>query len=396
MSAAGFGWCRFLKVAVLAASFAGSAGAASPTQVYLEAGHPSNPDVGQGMLFRWRDTCFGLTANHVVAHSDRAMLVAGSNATVRGAAIVLARFVDDDLALVRVSGGLERGGFCDVGLDSLRVETEALNRGDGTGTLSLVDREGQILRSGVVFKTLRPQVLQIEPRDPRLPGDRLFEGRSGSLVYRGETPTGILVRISEQGGGRGEVVSMTRVLTLVDQYFARPVPGTATAVAPSAPVAPGNLLEPRRGADVFSWNTLPMQADTGPERLLSTSGDAPPWVARLAPRGQPVVVDLRLAMSTETPIVARIEVDLATSEPAERWASEISFLVSATGEAGSWSSFGGTVLLHTDEARKVVEAAPVRARFLRVQVHKNRGDPSFVTLSRVRAYGPRASPSGAR
>ena len=354
--------------------------AADPTQVYIESG-----TVGQGMLFRWRDTCFALTANHVLGSSDTATLVAGANAQVHGVGRVVTRFIDDDLALLRVSGTLALQGHCSTDLDELRADSDVLNRGDGSGSLAYVDREGQLLRIDILFKTPRRDQLLIEPRQA---GDHLFRGRSGSLVYRGNRAAGILVRLYDGDSRQGVLVSMGQAVARIEAYFAKPAAATGSTLPPAFAVEDGNLLDPRLGAEAMEWSTLPAEPATGADQLLMRDG-AQPWVARIDSDGRPVEVNFQLARAPQAQTIARVEIDAALSPPAGRWASEVEVLYSLTGEPGSWQTFGTTILLHQDEARKMFEAAPVRARFIKLRVYKNRGDPGLVSLARLRVYGPR-------
>lgn len=374
-------------LAALGVVLAAPAAALDVTAVHLRSGTPAQPTVGQGLLFAWRDGCYALTALHVLGGADRAALAAGSNRQALGQALLVQRFEPDDLALLRVNGDAAREPYCTVALDTLAYGTERLNRGDGTGLLPYVDAEGQVTQSRVLFRTLREDVLFLQPLDPRSPVDRFFPGRSGGLVSRSDgTPAGVVIRLDDNNGGGGQAVAIDRAVRLVRAHFERPLPAGLPAAVPPPPDPTGNLLDASRGAQVLKWSTPSRDAATGPERVLDAASAAPPWVARLDPRGAPVELLLQFAPQATAPVLARVEIDLPPGEPAARWASELSLSVSSTGEPGSWRGFGGTAVLHEDEARKIVLSTPTQARYLRVLVARNRGDDAYVTLARVRAY----------
>lgn len=385
------GWlhaARGLSLAVVC--LAGAASAAQPMHVFVQSA-----SLGQGLLFRWRDTCFALTAGHVVKSATEATLVGGANRELRGAGKLTAIFGvdgDNDLAMLRVTGTLAQPRHCDTDLDRLRLDSDSANKGAGTGTLAYVDREGQLTRMDVLVKSPRDDLLLIEPRQPG-DGESLLEGRSGSLVYLGERPLGILTNKWSEDPGKGVVLAMNRAIQLVTAHFANPqaLQGTTTpaAVAPVPAADSGNLLDPALGAEVIEWSTLPAHPENGPGRLLDVSGTRP-WIARLSPTGAPVEVDFRLG-GAQTPVLAQVEVVLpaatSASPPPSQWASEVELLTSLTGAPGTWQTFGSPAILHQDEPTKAVTSGlRPKARFLKLRIYKNRGDPAYVSLLRIRAY----------
>lgn len=381
---------------LFALGLGGIARAAEPMHVHVQAAN-----LGQGMLFRWRDTCFALTAGHVMKGAADATLIGGANREVRGAGRLTALFGvegESDLAMLRITGTLAQPRYCDTDLERLQQDAEVANKGAGTGTLAYVDREGQVTRMDVLVKSPRDDLLLIEPRQQDA-GESLLEGRSGSLVYLGQRPLGMLTNKWAEDPRKGVVLAISRVLQQVTAHFANPKPldlPPAPLDAQSAAAEQGNLLSLAAGAEVTEWSTLPARPENGPVRLLDAHG-AHPWVARLNPKGAPVEVDFRLS-GAQTPVIGRVELELPASaaspdgsamSPPAQWASEVELLTSLTGTPGSWQSFGSAAILHQDELRKsVTSGLKPRARYLKLRIYKNRGDAQFVSLRRVRAYAP--------
>src|SRR5258708_38040339 len=77
--------------------------AAAPVHVLVKS-----HEQGQGMLLRRADTCYVLTAAHVVRGSDIATLIGSTRARRFGEARLVARFEPEELALVRGTRALPR------------------------------------------------------------------------------------------------------------------------------------------------------------------------------------------------------------------------------------------------------------------------------------------------
>jgi len=377
--------CRFPTAALMLLSMTvlGVELPVAPPHVHIA----SSSGVGQGVLFRWRDSCFALTANHVLKSSSEAILTgADRRSGRRGHGKLVARFEaqDDDIALLRVTEDLAAPEYCGTPLDDLRIDTGTSERGAAEGVVPFVDRGGQISRMNVFAKTLHDDMIRIEWRGANA-DEGVRQGLSGSLVYIGEIPAGILI---QKDGPYGVVVAMRRVVSLVSSYFEHP---TALAVAPSSDTAPssdrqgGDWLDAAAGAEVVHSSTRPANAESGAHRLLTEAGTGP-WIGTLDPSGAPADIDFRLASETVR-VLHRIEFELPLDQPPQRWPAEVEVFVSPNGSPGSWRSFGDPVVLHQDEPHKsIISGLGATARFVRLRLHKNRGDPEFVSLRRIRAY----------
>jgi hypothetical protein len=349
---------------------------------------------GQGMLLRRADTCYLLTAAHVLGTSDLATLVGSTGARRFGEARLVARFEVEDLALMRVSGALAQD--CGDEFDAYRDDLDRILGARATGSLPFVfdsnvgGADGGMGRVPIVVTDLGPDWLRIATT--RM-GDALEQGRSGSLVLVADRPAGVLVAV--EPSGEGKVMRIDRVIAMIERFFANPGASRAGVAGPTGARAtnlvtvaaaasdvrepPGNLLSMAAGATVVAWNSPPSSPDFSPLNLIDASR-AHSWNAQASLL--PVEVDFRFANGAAQTI-GRLEFVLAQDQDAARAAREVELLTSMDGAL--WRSVHlGT--LFNDEAVKRVPMAPLRAAYLRLRIYKNWGDTAWVSLRQVRAF----------
>jgi hypothetical protein len=353
---------------------------AAPVHVLVKS-----QEQGQGTLLRRADTCYLLTANHVVRGADTATLIGSTGARRFGEARLVVRFEAMDLALMRVTGALaqECGGEFDEYRDDLGHALSAR----ATGSLPFVfdsDKggpEGGIGRVPIILTDLGPDWLRIATTRA---GDSIEQGRSGSVVLVADRVAGVLVAV--EPNGEGKVARIDRAVALIQRFFANPTAATrgttsATAVTTAPPLRepPGNLLSVSAGATVVAWNSPPSSPDFSPSNLIDASR-ARSWNAQI--KKLPVEVDFRF-VNGQPQTIGRLEFVLAQDQDAARAAREVEVLTSIDG--ATWRSIHlGT--LFSNEAVKSVPMAPLRAAYLRLRIYKNWGDTGWVSLRQVRAF----------
>jgi F5/8 type C domain len=349
---------------------------------------------GQGLLLRRADTCYLLTANHVIAQAEGATVVGGTGVRRFGEARVVARFPIQDLALLRVIGALAQE--CGDEIDEYRGDLGRTLSARASGSLPFVfdsDKggpEGGVGRVPIVVTDLGPDLLRIATTRS---GDSFDQGRSGSGVVAADRIAGVLVSV--EPGGEGKVVRIDRAIALIERFFANPAAATAppprTGATPTAPPPPagrpapsvseplGNLLSAAVGATVVKWNSPPSSPEFSPSNLIDASkGNS--WNAQA--KALPVEVDFRFA-NGQPQTIGRIEFVLAQDQDAARAAREVELLTSMDGS--TWRPIHlGT--LFNNEAVKSVPMAPLRAAYLRLRIYKNWGDAAWVSLRQVRVF----------
>jgi len=349
---------------------------------------------GQGMLLRRADTCYLLTAAHVVRGSDTATLIGSTGARRFGEARLVARFEAEDLALMRVIGALaqECGGEFDEYRDDLSRALSAR----ATGSLPFVfdsDKsgpDGGIGRVPIVLTDLGPDWLRIATTRA---GDAIAQGSSGSGVLIADRLAGVLVAVDSTGVGK--VARIDRAIALIERFFANPgsagasaakptavQPTSTTTAATAAPTvreSPGNLLSVAAGATVVAWNSPPSSPEFSPSNLIDASR-AHSWNAQA--KQLPVEVDFRF-VNGQAQTIGRLEFVLAQDQDGARAAREVEVLTSMDGAIWRPIHLG---TLFNNEAVKSVPMAPLRAAYLRLRIYKNWGDTGWVSLRQFRAF----------
>ena len=351
-------------------------GAAATTS----AGDPVNVLVkareeGQGLLVSRLDACYAITAKHVMRDRVVASLIGGRDNRRTGEGQLLRAFADDDIALLRVTGALVSG--CGGTLeDATALEGVIVTR--ALAALAKVFDDGGVGRMPLIVTDVGPQFLRVAPASAN---DRLVQGMSGGLVTIGDRPAGMLLAV--EASGEGKVIRYDRVAGLVKQFLARPA---ELVVTPPIGGASGeiadasNLLAAARGARVLRWSAVPTQPENGPTNLIAATRI--PWLSTT--RDLPVDVDFELAGGRASTI-RRIELDSAGVEPRMRLPRDFEILFSVSSLTAWTPLHSGTFF--TQDARRAFDVAPVRARYIKLRIHSNWGDPNTVGLGAVRIYG---------
>ncbi len=383
-------WLRTIQ-SVAALSLTALA-AAAPVQVQVKS-----KEQGQGMLLQRADTCYLLTAEHVVRGTDRANLVGSTGARRFGEAKLVHRFMHEDLALLRVSGALARecGGEFDEHRDDLGRTLSARP----VGSLARVfdsDKsgpEGGTGRVPIVVTDVGPVWLRIKTTQN---SEKIEQGLSGGGVFVADRLAGVLVSVEDEGGVTiGKVMRIDHAIALIDRFFANPKSADPDTEKPSAVQAPsatvaatagptfreptGNLLSVAAGATVVAWNSPPSSPEFSPSNLIDASRPHS-WNAQA--KRLPVEVDFRL-VNGQAQTIGRLEFVLAQDQDSARAARDVEVLTSIDGAL--WRPIH-TGTLFNNEAVKSVPMAPLRAAYLRLRIYSNWGEAGWVSLRQVRAF----------
>lgn len=331
---------------------------------------------GQGLLVSRLDSCYAITAKHVLGSRTEASLVGGRDGRQFGHGQLLQAFGEDDIAILRVTGAL--AGSCGAEVaDVGRLEEVVATR--AVGVLSYVYDDGSVGRLPLVVTDVGPRFLRVTPTSAR---EQLAQGMSGSLVRIADRPSGVLLEVEK--GGEGKVLRYDRVIALLKAFFARAPAAAAAAPPPSSEVRqagsrPGNLLAAAAGARVLRWSALPTAPESGPVNLIGSVRG--PWLS--SRKSFPVEVDFELPAG-RVHTIARIELDSTGVEPRNRLPRDFEILFSAN-DPNSWSSLHSGTFFAQD-TRREWQVAPVRARYIKLRIYSNWGDADAVGLGAVRAF----------
>lgn len=184
--------------------------------------HVRSEQQGQGLLILRLNTCYTITAGHVLGTSRQAELVGGQDGRLLGDGDVVHTFEGEDVALLRVTGALARR--CGTEFEDVR-QLDRLVATRAQATLSYVFDDGGVGRMPVVVTDVGPHFMRVRPTNV---GDRLMQGLSGGLITVGDQPAGLL--LSVESGGNGKAIRYDRVTTLIRQFFAQPPVAAPTPI----------------------------------------------------------------------------------------------------------------------------------------------------------------------
>ena len=223
--------------------------------------------VGQAWLFRKDGRCHALTPHHVVTAGDVIDLRASSaGAGELARARVIARWPQEDLALALV----ESGALKDCGpLLALPLDVASALRVDASGELRIVDNQGGIGVRAAKVVEMDDSTLTI-----RAP-ENLVKSLSGSVLFIGTMPAGMLLEVPNEGpltgGGvmlRMDVATRLALDRLDAPASAAPSPRETSDRCGSGTVDRSDIAARANGGSIVSWTMLPESPEFGPENLL--------------------------------------------------------------------------------------------------------------------------------
>jgi hypothetical protein len=329
--------------------------------------------VGQAWLFRRDGRCHALTAHHVVTAGDVIDLRASSSGAGELArARVIGRWPQEDLALAVV----ESGALKDCGpLLALPLEVASALRVNASGEFRIVDNQGGIGVRAAAVVEMDDSTLTVRATD------NLVKSMSGSVLFIGAVPAGMLTEVPTEGpltgGGvmlRMDIATRLALERLNAPAAAAPSPRDAPARCGSGTVDPGDIAAKANGGSVVSWTVLPESPEFGPENLLGDGCRA--WQIRRPTYPVSVVIDL----AGDGPIRLR-DVVLDASAAAARFAPEEIEVFTRLGTTGGWTS-SGTARFAAAATSVTVALPNVPAAQVMIKIHSGR-NAERLALSRV-------------
>ena len=176
------------------------------TQVHVDSG-----EVGQGFLIKRLNNCYLVSPEHVIGGAFFSSIKTGTKRRLLGEAEKIQTF-GYDLSLSSVTGAANTKCITSInsfnGIDSLLNQTTAVSvssvNSDGSKSLT----PANLIEVGIVY-------LNIQPKDNEM---QFYKGLSGSLVYSGDKPLGILQSI-DADTGIGKVLRIDRLIETISPFF---------------------------------------------------------------------------------------------------------------------------------------------------------------------------------
>jgi hypothetical protein len=343
-------------------------------------------ELGQGVLVRRSDACYLLTANHVVQGSLIANVSASTGKLRIGEAEVIARFTDDDLALLRVMGAI--AGECGGDWLAFRGDLSARLARRTTGSMPYVFPDGGAVsglgRLPFAVTDLGPDFVRVTPLRA---DDQIEQGRSGSLLTlsenTGERPIGLL--LSVDNSGMGKALRWDRVLARMESFFEKRV-GAVAVVSPASAKVPDaaaagfpareNKLLASSGASVVDFNRRRVPDSGSVNSLIGPPGDGPAWKVELG--AAPVEVVFQLPGNAPV-VLSEVGVMVSAETAPQERPKELEILLSQDGVL--WIPVKTMTMLEGDLFRKASFHSS-RARLVKLRVYSSWGARS-VALRQV-------------
>ncbi|RUO49337.1 hypothetical protein [Pseudidiomarina donghaiensis] len=180
------------------------------TQTFVEAG-----EIGQGFLLKRLDACYLITPEHVVNDAFFASVTAGNAQRSRGDATAI-QTLGYDLAILGVTGnaqrqcGIDYASFVSATTDVLKSLKSATQL-----SVSTISADGARVLTPANIASVDLLRLYIQPTDANTP---LMQGMSGSLVFAGNTPVGMLQSV-DANTSQGVVLRIDRLLETINPFF---------------------------------------------------------------------------------------------------------------------------------------------------------------------------------
>lgn len=178
----------------------------SADQVFIEGN-----EYGQGFITQHLNRCFFVAPNHVVKDSLFLNLVGDNSQRSVGEGQVIQAF-GYDLAVGSVEGGLSND--CGSLFNALEANTQVIES-NNTFAISTVNSDGLKSRQNAIAAETTLTHIYVQPVSEE---HNLYKGMSGSLVFSGDIPIGMLQSIDSQTGF-GKVLRFDRLLETINPFF---------------------------------------------------------------------------------------------------------------------------------------------------------------------------------
>ncbi|RRQ22352.1 hypothetical protein D6C00_10590 [Thiohalobacter thiocyanaticus] len=340
---------------------AGRALAAGPAQAYLRAG-----EHGQALLMSRLGECYAVTPKHVIADELFATLVGGSPGAPQGDGDLLQTF-GYDLSILRASGELTRQ--CGGALTAVPALGQLLATAD-SGVVTSVNGDGSISRRSVTLTDVGLIYLRLRPRSM---DDQLFKGLSGSLVLADQQPIGILMSVDPETG-EGRALRYDRAIEILRPFFGLPASVVREEEKSTVDTGSGSNM----AGEVVEWSAPPLSAEYRAANLVDPRETETIWLVR--PEGFPIELVVALP-GDKAHVVSALRLVGNGVEPKTRLPRDFEILVS-NADTGGWIPVRSGSYFK-NEADKLVEFAPVRARRIMLRIYSHWGDTEAIGLSGI-------------
>lgn len=308
--------------ALIVSFMTASSGRAEPVSV--------NRGEGQGLVVTHRGNCYLLVPDHVRGRSSRLSLSAGAP-PVAGEATVFQSFAPGtDLAVAFVRGDLQ--GRCTDSYSSLDRSVDVILDGTTKASIVRVQASRQIIRTPVSIMEILYDTVRIRVEDGE---DPLYQGTSGSFLFVGDIPVGMMIEAPDPLTGIA-----LRVDTIVDRtrrLLAGRLADEEAAASTSEKAAVPDVDEAQGIAVAeIACSAESITPEAGCSNLLSDVGPT-----LLPAPGRPLVIDMELesadgkAVVVEQVQMVAMEDDAASPPKAVRIE-----LDSSQGAQRRWRTFG--------------------------------------------------------
>ena len=317
-----------------------------------------NSEIGQAYLLHQGQRCMSVLPTHVVKEAGkRAALLHEGNKQLLGETIDVFD-LEDDLSLADVRGAI--ASDCGTSIGAISRSVAARIRQNALATLRSVNADGTIAQTAVsIVDDDAENFLRVQPTNTN---DQLRKGQSGSLLYAGGQPVGMLLQVDARFG-IGKVIRIDTVLLKVERYLRREVRVYSTTQSASA-------LTP------VKWSALPIDSSHGVENLTERdSGNV--WQSRPAAWPVELIFELTSGRTAISGVYLSAE---GVAEALRPRTVDVQLSSVASGER--WRSiYNGPLDLAGDEA--TLTFAPSWARKIRVVIYDTIGSAGEVGLAAI-------------
>ncbi|WP_076011056.1 hypothetical protein [Alteromonas abrolhosensis] len=343
-------------ITLLFLSFISSGYANNFTQVFIEG-----DDIGQGFLVKRLNLCYFISPLHVIENSVFLTVKGSDELRSLGDGQMLQPF-GYDLSVGHVSGSL--ANQCGVDYNAISVKQSDIEKAKSV-IVSTVNSDGlpsnmsaTIQETGLIYLTIKPQAKE----------RTFFKGMSGSLVFSGGVPVGMLQSIDNKTG-LGKVLRMDRLFETVSPFFS--TDGGDTQVNEVAPTKGSNL-----NFIVTYWNMPPTVSQKSIK--LINDGDTSTYYETTL-NGDIAEIDFTLSDYNH------IE-GLKLSLPNDSGIKDIEVLTSkkSEGKRGWISTASSTILPNQSEV--VIELGSIKARRLKVKFYSSWNKNGLIKISEATIF----------
>lgn len=332
----------------------------------LTQAHVDSGEVGQGFLIKRLNTCYLISPAHVIGDELFAYIKTNKSGTV-GEAEPLDTF-GYDLSLLSIQGSAAEQ--CNTDINSFSPIDDLL-AAISTASVSSVNQDGSETLTPVNITDKSLQYFRVVPSNAKTP---LYKGLSGSVVYAGRQPIGILQAI-DADTQEGVVLRIDRAISTIRPFFESSFSYVKERSVVTAQPSDSQqlVLQP------LDWSASPSSIEQGIGNLM----DNDPETTWSSPFNG--VYELSFAIGNgELESFNQLKLHVLESNlPQSPKDFEILISQNEHGSRG-WRSVSSDTFLK-NQMSKVVNFAPAKARRLKLRFYSNWGS-SEISLAEISLY----------